>query len=139
MHNPEDPQENERIFTLEEANSLIPQLEQLWGRIKEGKIILVETREEIQKASAHAHLGGGSLVGPQYIQALKDINESLHTIHELGVIVKDVDIGLCDFPYLLDGKIVYLCWKIGEEKISWWHETTSGYAGRQVLPENSSS
>ena len=136
MHNPEDPQENERIFSLEEANCLIPQLEQLWTLIKQGKTILYQTRDEIKKASAKAHLGGGSLAGAQYIHALKDINESLHTIHELGVIVKDVDLGLCDFPYLLEGRIVYLCWKLGEDKISWWHETHSGYSGRQVLPGN---
>ncbi|GJL66719.1 MAG: hypothetical protein NPIRA05_16900 [Nitrospirales bacterium] len=138
MHNQEDPQENERIFTLDEANDLIPQLEQLWTLIKQGKTILVQTRDEIKKASANAHLGGGSLAGPKYIQALKDINESLHTIHELGIIVKDVDLGLCDFPYLLDGKIVYLCWKLGEDRITWWHEISSGYSGRQVLPESTS-
>lgn len=136
MHDPEERQEEERIFTREEADSLIPQLEELWTLIKQGKTILIQTREEIRKASANAHLGGGSLVGPQYIQALKDINESLHTVHELGVIVKDVDMGLCDFPHLLDGRIVYLCWKLGEDKINWWHETSSGYSGRQVLPEN---
>ncbi|MGB0909327.1 MAG: DUF2203 domain-containing protein [Nitrospirales bacterium] len=136
MHEPEDHQESERVFTREEANGLIPQLEELWTLIKQGKTVLVQTRDEIKKASANANLGGGSLVGPQYIQALKDINESLHTIHELGVIVKDVDLGLCDFPYLLNGRIVYLCWKLGENKINWWHETSSGYSGRQVLPEN---
>ncbi len=138
MHESEEGQENERVFTREEANNLIPQLEELWTLIKSGKTVLVQTREEIKKASANAHLGGGSLAGPQYIQALKDINESLHTVHELGVIVKDVDIGLCDFPYLLDGRIVYLCWKLGEDKINWWHETSSGYSGRQVLPESTS-
>ncbi len=136
MFEPEDQQENERVFTREEANGLIPQLEELWTLIKHGKSTLVQTRDEIKKASANAHLGGGSLVGPQYIQALKNINESLHTVNELGVIVKDADIGLCDFPYLLNGRIVYLCWKLGEDKINWWHETTSGYSGRQVLPEN---
>ncbi len=133
---PESPEQHERIFSLDEANCLIPKLEELWTSIKHGKTVLVQTRDEIKKASANAHLGGGSLAGPQYIEALKQINESLHTIHELGVIVKDVDLGLCDFPYVLNERVVYLCWKLGEEKITCWHEISSGYAGRQALPEN---
>ena len=55
-------------------------------------------------------------------------------IHEIGVIVKDLDIGLCDFPYLMEDRIVYLCWKLGEKKIEWWHEVHSGYSGRHPLP-----
>jgi hypothetical protein len=51
----------------------------------------------------------------------------------MGVLVKDVDMGLCDFPYLLDGRIVYLCWKLGESEIRWWHEVSSGYRDRQPL------
>ena len=132
----EEPQQNERIFTLAEANCLIPQLEQLWSMITRGRAVLVQTKDEIKKASSKAHLGGGSVLGSQYIQALQEINESLHTIHEMGVIVKDIESGLCDFPYMLKGQIVYLCWKLGEDTIHWWHEVNGGYAGRQILPSD---
>ena len=134
----EEPHQGERIFTLAEANCLIPQLEELCSNIKAGRATLIQTRDEIKKASAKAHLGGGSVAGPRFIKALEQINESLHSIHEIGVLVKDVDLGLCDFPYLLNGRVVYLCWKLGEEKIHWFHETNGGYSGRQPLPENSS-
>lgn len=132
----DDPEANEKIFTLAEANCLIPQLEQLWSMIKEGRTVLIRTKEEIKKASSKAHLGGGSVAGPQYIRALQEINESLHTIHEWGVLVKDIESGLCDFPYLLDGRLVYLCWKLGEDRIHCWHEINGGYAGRQTLPHD---
>ena len=132
----EESHESERLFTLSEANCLIPQLEELCTHIKQGRAVLIQTRDEIKKASSKSYLGGGSVAGPRYIQALQQINENLHTIHELGVLVKDVELGLCDFPYMLNERIVYLCWKLGEEKIQWWNEINVGYTGRQALPED---
>jgi len=130
------PFSSERIFTLAEANGLIPELEQLWSTIKEGRQILVDTREEVKKASAQASLGGGTVVGVQYIKGLQSINSSLHAIQELGVVIKDVEIGLCDFPFLLDGRLVFLCWKSGEEQVRWWHDIDSGYANRQPIEDS---
>jgi len=129
------PFSSERIFTLSEANGLIPELEQLWGNIKTGRQILVDTREEVKKASAQASLGGGTVVGVQYIKGLQDINGSLHAIQELGVVIKDVEIGLCDFPFLLDDRLVFLCWKSGEEQVRWWHDIDSGFADRQPIED----
>lgn len=134
MAHQEESHQGERIFTLTEANCLIPQLEEHLTMVKRGRTVLLQTREEIKKASAKAQLGGGSVAGPRYIQALEQINDSLHTIHEMGVIVKDLDTGLCDFPHLREGRLVYLCWKLGEEKIGWWHEINGGYEGRRALP-----
>jgi len=73
--------------------------------------------------------------GPRYVTALENMHENLGNIQEMGVIVKDLELGLCDFPYLLDGRIVYLCWKLGEDKIEWWHEITTGFSERQAIPE----
>ena len=132
----EESHESERLFTLAEANCLIPQLEELCTQIKQSRTVLVQTRDEIKKASSKSYLGGGSVAGPRYIHALQQINESLQTIHELGVLVKDVEMGLCDFPYMMNGRVVYLCWKLGEENIHWWHDIEGGYEGRQALPED---
>ena len=52
---------------------------------------------------------------------------------KMGVLVKDLDKGLCDFAYMMDGRVVHLCWKLGESEIGWWHETNAGFAGRQPL------
>ncbi len=129
------PFSHERIFSVAEANALIPQLEQLWGTIQQGKQILIETKEEIEKASANAELGGGTVEGVKYIKGLQDINGSLHAIQDLGVLVKDVEIGLCDFPYMLNDQMVFLCWKCGEKEVHWWHEIDSGFSSRKPLTD----
>lgn len=133
MGTPDEHESPERIFTLSEANRLLPQLQSHLGAVKQGKSVLMQTREEIQRASSKAPFGGGSAVGVLYIQALQQISTHLQAIQEMGVLVKDVDMGLCDFPYLLDGRTVYLCWKLGEGDIRWWHEITTGYKDRHPL------
>lgn len=124
---------HDRLFSLAEATALIPRLATHLTKAKEGRTILLRTRDEIKKASANAPYDGGSSEGPRYIQALEEIYESLNGIHEMGVLVKDLETGLCDFPCLLEGRVVYLCWKLGEDTIGWWHEIEDGYNGRQAL------
>lgn len=133
MGNLEEGQNIEKIFTLSEANRLIPQLERHLTVIAQSKELLSQVKDEIKKASAKASVGGGSYAGRVYIHALEQMSEHLQAIQELGVLVKDLDMGLCDFPHHMDGRIVYLCWKRGETEIRWWHDLHSGYTGRQPL------
>ena len=126
----------DRIFSLYEANQLIPQLQSRLTTVQQRKAVLLQTRDEVQKASAKSSYGGGTAVGSHYVKSLQDISASLRAIHELGVVVKDIDIGLCDFPHLRDGRVVYLCWKLGETEIRWWHETTMGYKDRCPLEDH---
>ncbi len=122
-----------RTFTLAEAKELLPQLEEQLRAVKKEKDVLVHSHGEIKKASANAQANGGSLAGPRYIRALERISDSVEAIQEMGVLVKDLDIGLCDFPHQMNGRVVYLCWKLGEPEIRFWHEVEDGYAGRQPL------
>lgn len=134
----DDGQEHhDRLFTLAEANRLIPQLNSRLTSVKQARETLVRTKEDIRKASARAEYGGGSTVGALYITSLQQVSANIKAIHELGVVVKDLDMGLCDFPHLRDGRIVFLCWKMGEQEIRWWHETTSGYKDRCPLESSS--
>ena len=133
MAHREEGQNLERIFTLSEANRLIPQLEDHLGAVKRAKAILVRIKGEIKRAAGKAQFGGGTYAGRHYIGALEQISEQLRAIQELGVLVKDLDMGLCDFPYRLNDRIVYLCWKRGETEIKWWHEVDTGFASRQPL------
>ena len=133
MGNLEEGQNLERMFTLSEANHLIPQLERHLTLIGQSKELLSRIRDEIKKASARASSGGGSFAGRAYITSLEQMSEHLQAIQEMGVLVKDLDMGLCDFPHHMDGRIVYLCWKRGETEIRWWHDLHSGYSGRQPL------
>ena len=123
----------ERLFTLAEANSLLPQLEDSLCAVQRGKSVLVQTKPAIAKASANASFGGGSPEGPHYICALEQVGRHLHSIQEMGILVKDVDMGLCDFPHMKDGRVVYLCWKLGEPDVRWWHEIDTGYDSRQSV------
>lgn len=123
----------DHVFTLAEANELLPQLNRRFSVVRRAKTVIADTKEEVSKASAQAASGGGSPVGVLYIRALHEISGSLQAVHELGVVIKDVDLGLCDFPYMHEDRIVYLCWKYGEDEIRWWHETSSGYKDRHPL------
>jgi hypothetical protein len=131
-----DDQEHDRLFTLSEANHLIPQLNTRLTSVRHAKAVLARTKEDIRKASAQAEYGGGSTVGPLYISSLQQISTNLQGIHEMGVLVKDLEMGLCDFPHLRDGRIVFLCWKLGEQEIKWWHETSTGYKDRCPLEDS---
>ncbi len=134
---PEPPSQKDhpldRIFTLIEANQLIPRLEEHLTVVKRAKSVLVRTKAEAKKASAKASCGGGTFAGPHYLRALEHIGQGLNEIRDMGVHVKDLDLGLCDFPYMRDGRVVYLCWKLGETEIQWWHEVSSSYKERQLL------
>jgi hypothetical protein len=123
----------DRLFSLSEANHLIPHLEQHLTAVKKGKAVLIHTKDEIKKASKNAQFGGGSCMAPHYISALEQINDHLQKIQEMGVLVKDVEMGLCDFPHLHEGRVVYLCWKLGEPEVGRWHEVHSGYASRRPI------
>lgn len=123
----------ERTFSLMEANVLIPHLKEQFLRIRTARAILAKIGGEIQKASANRESGGGSPYGTLYLHTLDDIASAMQSLQETGVLIKDLDSGLCDFPHRSEGRIVYLCWQLGEEEIRWWHEVTSGFQGRQPL------
>jgi hypothetical protein len=126
--------QEERIFTIGEANNLLPQLEEMLLEIKRERKLLAQVEAEVKKAGELARQDGGTALGPRYIKAMERITKDVEKINEMGVLVKDLERGLCDFPFLLEDRLVYLCWKLGEPEIGWWHETHTGYGGRQQLP-----
>jgi hypothetical protein len=127
---------DERIFTVGEANSILPELEALLTQIKEARRFLYKIRGDVKKARDHAESGGGSSKGPVYIKSLEFITRRLEKIQEMGVLVKDLEKGLCDFPFMRDGRVVYLCWMLGEPEIGWWHATDTGFASRRPLEQD---
>lgn len=126
----------QRVFSLFEANQLIPQLHTHLSAVRQSKQVLVRTFAAARAAAARAHDGGGTPHGITYVRSLQDISANLQAIHTLGILVKDIDLGLCDFPHMRDGRVVYLCWKFGETEIRWWHEVTTGYDHRCPLEED---
>jgi len=121
-----------RLFTREEANALLPEVKRLFERIDRARATLRRMSPEAKRAS-ESEGGGGVAHGFQYADALATFIASAQEILSLGIEIKDFDQGLCDFPHEREGKIVYLCWRRGEEFIEWWHDLDTGFAGRQPL------
>lgn len=127
--------EGQRIFTVEEAESLVPELTETFASIQAEKAALESILPDIRRAAENRQSGGGSEYGPRYVAALTRISDALERVSKMGVMVKDVDKGLCDFPYDRDGRLIFLCWKVGEDSISWWHDMDAGFGGRRAISE----
>src|SRR5438445_12646388 len=112
-----------RTFTLAEAKSLLPRLEEQLLAVKTEKEVLVRSHGEIKRASANAQANGGSVVGPRYIRALERISDSAEAIQGMGDLVKDLDIGHCDFPFQYDNRVVHRCWRMGRRELGLWNES----------------
>jgi hypothetical protein len=125
----------ERIFTLAEAQSLLPRLRTLLEEIGEQSQHMRELNPEIQKARDNAALDGFSKSGVEYVESVSHLMALIHQIRDMGVLLKDADKGLCDFPYVKHGRVVYLCWQLGEDTIQYWHDVETGFAGREPLDE----
>ncbi len=121
-----------KLFTLEEANALLPEVKRLFADIDESRATLRRLAPEATRAS-ESQGGGGTMYGFQYADALTNFLASAQGILSLGVEIKDFEQGLCDFPHEREGKVVYLCWRRGEEAIEWWHDLDTGFTGRQPL------
>src|ERR1700726_3784548 len=134
---------SDRTFSLEEAQSLLPVLESLLRTAITGKKIIEEVEAEQQALAHRIFLNGGMFldVDPlarrkaERINAEPDAKDALAEIDSIGVQVKDIDIGLLDFPCEVEGQIILLCWKLGEKSITHWHGTQEGFAGRKPIDE----
>lgn len=132
-----------RTFTLAEAQNLLPILEALLRRALEAKTRCEEIDKRFQEVNQRVLMHGGMLldiVPLARLRAERDklnqtITDSLAEIAAAGVQVKDLDIGLLDFPCMVDGKIVLLCWKLGEQGITHWHGVDEGFAGRKRIDQ----
>jgi hypothetical protein len=124
-----------RLFTVEEANAMLPTVREVLGRIQRGFESVIDACEAAQQAAERAPLGGGGMEGgARYVRTLTELGESVAGLELMGVEIKDYERGLVDFPSMRDGRVVFLCWQLGEgESIEWWHEVEAGFAGRQPL------
>ncbi|HXP39465.1 MAG TPA: DUF2203 domain-containing protein [Candidatus Acidoferrales bacterium] len=132
-----------RTFTLDEAKMLLPVLESLLRTAIGGKKLMEEVEGELQELSHRIFLNGGTHVDvvavarrkAERAKAEQRAKDALAEIDSIGVQVKDIDIGLLDFPCEVDGKTVLLCWKMGENSITHWHGTDEGFSGRKLIDE----
>ena len=133
----------ERTFTLAEAQVLLPVLESLLKKAIEGKKLIEQVDEEFQEVANRIFLSGGcevDVAGLARRKAEKDkatqqVKDALAEIDATGVEVKDLDIGLLDFPCVVEDQVILLCWKLGEKSIEHWHGVEEGFRGRKPIDE----
>ena len=123
---------HERHFTVEEANAAIERIGPMLEKLRDAKAGLLDedAREALSEASP---TNGGGDPGRQVGEAFLEIRRILVELNEAEIVVRDVDRGLIDFPSIREGEEIYLCWQLGEERVAWWHDLESGFAGREPL------
>lgn len=123
-----------KLFTVSEANSLIPEMRKKLMRLQSHYAWIAKMRDLAKAAAAASDRGGGMEGGSGYVRTLYRIGKITTEIHDAGIQLKDYGRGLVDFPAMREGRVVLLCWQLGEgDEIEWWHEIDAGFAGRQRL------
>lgn len=128
----------EKLFSLAEANALIPQIELLMERMQR---IGIKIREEIEACTRERQghplpeLSMRELLRlkPSLRQFFEEIAQAVQEIEQFGCHFKGLELGLVDFPAEIDGEVVELCWQYGEKEIAFYHSRTEGFAGRRPL------
>ncbi len=120
-------------FSIEEARALLPELRAIFKDAHLRRNRVRDADEKLGKlvSTTHCDLGGPTVTG--MLWDWLQMNQQLHRIQERGVVVKDFDRGLLDFPHLREGREVFLCWELDEDDIEFWHDLDTGYAGRERL------
>jgi hypothetical protein len=122
-----------RLFTVDEANALLPTLREILQDVARHRDTLRERVPHMEQILRAAGANGGGRAGSEYGVEAYRLYLAVERIRELGVILKDLDAGLLDFPHEREGRVVFLCWHPPEEQVAFWHEIETGYAGRQPL------
>lgn len=120
----------EHEFTEEEANSLLPSLSDSLQGIHQAREIILAGAEHIRRS---ASLDGGGAFSQEYWDALQDMRRRLEELADQGIILRDADSGLVDFPSRREGREVFLCWRLGEDRVGFWHPPDTGFSGRRPL------
>src|SRR5439155_26883688 len=127
--------------TLDEAEGLLAVLESLLGTSIEGKKLMESVDAEFQAVGHKMFMNGGMSLNVVHLarrkaereKAIQRVKDAMAEIDAMGVPIKDLDIGLLDFPCEVDGQVVLLCWKLGEPAITHWHGASEGFAGRKPV------
>lgn len=129
-----------KLFTVEQANSILPLVRAIATDLARLSREVIERRERVALLSAGRPTNSRDMYSEELAQIMEELEkdgqqlqEYVEELRELGVEPKNGPEGLIDFPSLMDGRIVYLCWKLGEPEVLHWHELDAGFRGRQSL------
>jgi len=121
-----------RHYTLDEARAELPWVAERLVTMRGARDRLTDADARRALAAASSGNGGGP-PGKRVGQAFVELQADMAALAEREIVVRDLDRGLVDFPSIRDGREVFLCWEEGEERVAYWHDLDSGYAGRQPL------
>jgi hypothetical protein len=119
-----------REYSVEEANSLLPVLAESLGSIREARQVILRGGERIRRS---AKTDGGGHQGREYWEALATLRREVESLTAQGIVLRDAETGLLDFPSRREGREVFLCWRLGEDRVEYWHGPESGFSGRRPL------
>ena len=137
----ETPEPPQRLFTLTEAERARQELEPFLVEAMDSRKKLAGLEHDLSAVSARIMMMGGVIVPYEKLAALRmehnqlaeSLKSALNRILETGCVIKDLDVGLLDFPAIIDNQDVYLCWKLGEDRIRFYHRQDEGFSGRKPL------
>src|SRR5690242_9762443 len=132
-----------RYFTLEQAEGILPDVETALREALSYREKYQQIEKELQGIIERITMAGGAHVNQEHVSQLRTSKDAivqllktrLEEIQEAGCLIKDLDIGLLDFPTLYHGEEVYLCWRLGESSITFWHGTNEGFRGRKPIDQ----
>ena len=119
-----------REYTVEEANALLPSLRTSLQKIRHARQVVLLGGKRIRQT---ASLDGGGEEGREFWDALQTLRREVEGLNEQGIVLRDPESGLVDFPARRHGREIFLCWRLGEDRVAHWHGPDSGFAGRKPL------
>ena len=122
--------QQERLFTVQEANAELDDLRRRLPRLREARRTLIRASQKITEDVA---ADGGGIANRDWFDAQNTLREDLTNLAERGILLRDPETGLIDFPSERDGIRIFLCWRLGEKRIGFFHDETTGFSGRQPL------
>ena len=122
---------DERLYTADEADALLPDLRERLARVREARQVILR-QAEVVKEKVVADVGGAD-PGPEYREASATLRTELERLSSANILLRDPETGLVDFPAEREGERVYLCWRLGEDRVANWHPLETGFAGRRPL------
>lgn len=120
----------ERLFSIGDADAELEELRVRLPRLREARRRLIDTGERITSA---VQIDGGGIEGSDWFRAQETLKRELLWLADRGILLRDPDTGLVDFPAERDGERVFLCWRLGEERVGWYHSERSGFSSRKPL------
>ena len=120
----------ERLFTTEDADAELPELRLRLPRLREARQRLIDTSERITSA---VEIDGGGVEGSDWFRAQETLKQELLWLADRGILLRDPETGLVDFPAEREGGRVFLCWRLDEDRVGWYHGERSGFSSRKPL------